>query len=102
MCSLSTVLYYCVFLSYEQYLKQQEDSAEVELDDLVVGLKSTYREYARKGHAFKIMVGQLFQSLQLPARDGEEGEGETWLEQREREHFERRLKEAEEEQTNQL
>lgn len=81
-------------------MKLHDDPEAIELDDMVAGLKSTYREYSRKGHAFKVLVGKFYQSLALQASN--ELEEEEWLEQRERDHFERRLKEANQGQTNDL
>lgn len=77
-----------------QYLKEL-GSEVVDVDDVVANLQSTYPEYSRrKKHAFRSLVGKLYQSLDRSDRQ------EEWLEQREREHYEKRVREANEEETS--
>lgn len=73
-----------------QCMRQLGDPGAIELDDVVASLQQTYPEYSRrKRQAFRSLVGRLCQSL----RTSEEEE-EEWLEQREKAHFEKRLREA--------
>lgn len=77
-------------------MKQLDNTADVDLDDMVTSLQSTYPEYSRrKKQAFRSLVGKLYQSFDQSVR------GEDWLEQRERNHFEKRMREATEEENGQ-
>lgn len=74
-------------------MKQLDNTTDVDLDDMVSSLQATYSEYARrKKQVFRSLVGKLYQSFdQYSDRDSED-----WLERKEREHFEKRMKEANE------
>ncbi len=81
-------------------MKQLDNTTDVDLDDMVSSLQSTYPEYSRrKRQAFRNLVVKLYQSfdksVQFPERDSED-----WLEQREKDHFEKRMREAKEEEEN--
>lgn len=64
------------------------------LEDMAASLQSTYPEYSRrKRQAFQSLVVRLYRSLDLSNQFSEQ---EEWLEQREQQHFERRMKDANE------
>ena len=77
-------------------------TGECGVEEVVANLQSTYPEYSRrKKHAFRSLVGKLYRSLGLDLSsqfsDGcHHDDEDERLEEAERRHFEKRLREANE------
>lgn len=87
---------------YIQYVRK---TGECDVDELVANLQSTYPEYSRrKKHAFQNLVGKLYRSLGLDSSHhfSDDCHGDERLEEAERRHFEKRMREANQDEDNGL
>lgn len=76
-------------------------TGECDVDELIANLQSTYPEYSRrKKHVFQNLVGKLYRSLGLDSSN--QFSDDQTLEEAERRHFEKRMREANQDQDNGL
>lgn len=92
------VIRYCV---YELVLTIQHvrKSGDCDVDNMVTSLQATYPEYSRrKRHAFQNLVGKLLWSLDSSNQFSKDCHVDEKLVETERQHFEKRMREAQEEE----
>ena len=91
-----------MFLSLAQYVEESGRTDGVDVDDMASSLQRMYSEYGRKKkQRFRAWVSKVYLSLcranQLEgvssASPMKRNEEENWLECREKEHFEKRMRE---------